>query len=52
MKLAQCECGRCFEKWSQEPGPLACPHCGWNYVEWLNYEQDFARKKHERREEG
>jgi rubredoxin len=40
----KCACGH---KWSDHPGPWECPHCGSQYLEWLNYKSiDWLRDQH------
>jgi len=36
-------CQKCHVEWIGPPGPSPCFMCGSLYVDWLNYEADFAR---------
>lgn len=59
MKLAKFRCWRCSYEWEDRPGstdslniddqgrplPRTCRRCGHLYMAWLNYEEDFEKKK-------
>lgn len=31
------------------PGPMICPHCGWPYIKWLNYEEMVGGKNDDKK---
>jgi len=46
--LAHFRCQKCKHMWKTKPGPVTCPSCEHDYIDWLNWEEvvKWSRQKY------